>query len=275
MRIPVLILVFMVSGLLLMTAGCDTSPKVPGTNQPAYPVAINDSPDRHDRAEKDWKRMLDAYNVPETAPDFYPITWAPRSLPGIKDGIKIMAYKAAAKETQDSALREAAKSFVQRWQDLTVAEPAGISLTEASQAGDLTKLTYREMSYPFPIAGSFGQMTLTVGADGTLRQLDDKFIPVVDLPTRPTIDRETALGSIVGRTLTSTDSSGKAEQVKVNSKSDITGARLVVLPIEKGTALEVHLAWQLTGGKPTQWTLYVDAINGGVLTHINGTEASG
>jgi hypothetical protein len=245
-------------------AGCDMSGKVPGSPEQSYPVVIQDSPERRERADKDWDRMLDAYDLPHTQPDLYPITYAPKSLPAAKGGIKIMAAK-APKETQESALREAAKSFIIKWKDLTDADPSGMSLIESSQTGDTNRFTYQQMSYPFPIAGKYGRMTLTLGCDGTLRELDDRFIPVVDLPNHATIDRNTAIGSVVGRTLTASEGTGPGNQIKIADKADVSTARLVVLPMEKKDGLELHLAWQLTSSKADGWSIYVDAVVGGVL----------
>ena len=264
MRTPILSILLILVGLLAAGFGCSPSTKVAGNGGPAYPIAIKDSTERRDHAERDWKRLLDAYGVPQTDPDLYPVTWAPKSLSAIQNGIKIMTSK-AAKETQASALREAAKSFVQRWHDLTVAEPSGVSLADESQAGGLTRLTYNEMSYPFPIAGDLGKMTLTLSADGSLRQMDDRFIPVVDFPSRPTIDRDTAISAIAGHTVAALDSAGKAAQIKVGAKSDVTSARLVIVPMASKGEIDLHLAWQLGGTKPSQWTAYVDAVQGGIL----------
>lgn len=256
------------------SAGCNMSGKVPGTPEQSYPVLIQDSPERRERADKDWDRMLDAYDLPHSQPDLYPITYAPKSLPAAKGGIKIMAAK-APKETQESALREAAKSFIIRWKELTDADPSGMSLTESSQTGDLNHFTYQQMSYPFPIAGKFGRMTLTLGSDGTLRELDDRFIPVVDLPNHPSIDRDTAIGSVVGRTLTASEGTGQenqiGNQIKISDKAEVSAARLVVLPVEKKDGLELHLAWQLTSSKAAGWLVYVDAVVGGVLLTSKGS----
>ncbi|HEY6328792.1 MAG TPA: hypothetical protein VI756_05610 [Blastocatellia bacterium] len=227
-------------------------------------MVIQDSPERRERADKDWDRMLDAYDLPHTQPDLYPITYAPKSLPAVKGGIKIMTAK-APRETEESALREAAKTFIIRWKELTDADPSGMSLTESTQSGDLSHFTYQQMSYPFPIAGKFGQMTLALASDGTLRELDDRFIPVVDVPNHPSIDRDTAIGSVVGRTLTETGAQAQANQFKIGDKSEISTARLVVLPMEKKDGLELHLAWQLMSSKAAGWFVYVDAVIGGVL----------
>jgi hypothetical protein len=221
--------------------------------------------------------MLDAYNIPQTPPDLYPITCAPKSLLGIQNGIQIMPAKAEGPKTQgiteESALREAARTFVQRWHDLTGVDPAGISLEADARSAGTTRLTYKEMSYPFPIAGNFGQMILSFASDGRLLQLDDRFIPVVDLPNRPAIDRDAAITALSGRTLSYSNNAGDKQQVKIGGKADLSGGRLVVLPMEKSDVIEVHLAWEFTVGKPAAWIVYFDAINGGELTVVRSTQS--
>jgi hypothetical protein len=262
---------------LIWSVGCNLSPKVPGKLEQAYPAAIKDSPDRRELAEKVWRQMLDAYNIPQTPPDLYPITYAPKSLLGIQNGIQIVAAGPDREKspgiTQESSLREAARTFVQRWRDLTGVDPAGISLEADVRSGELTKLSYKQMSYPFPIAGNFGQMILSLGSDGRLHQLDDRFIPVVDLPNRPAIDRDAAINALAGRALSYSNNAGDRQQVKIGGKADVSGSRLVVLPMEKSDAIEVHLAWEFTVGKPAAWIVYFDAINGGELTVISSSQS--
>jgi hypothetical protein len=44
--------------------------------------------------------------------------------------------------------------------------------------------------------------------------------------------------------------------------------RLVVLPVEKSDAIELHLAWELIAGKSLSWTVYIDAVTGEELKVI-------
>jgi len=251
-------------GLVVLAAasfGCDLAPRVPGVQEKGYPPIIADSPDRRDKAERDWRRLLDTYKLPPTPPDLYPITYTPRSLLGVSGGIKVATPRATA-ESPNLALREAAKGFIERWRDLIGVDPAGISLVAFNAAGDTTQFTYKQGDYPFPLGGDYGEMTLSITRDGRLTQLDDRFIPVVELPVRPAIDRESAVKKAIGKRYTSSDKSGRQQEASISSAEDISSAQIVVLAIQKSNGLEVHLAWQLCPARAQGWFIYVDAVNG-------------
>jgi hypothetical protein len=247
--------------IAILMVGCDASPKVPNAPQKDYPAIIKDSADRRARAEREWRRMLEAYNVPQTPPDLYPITYTPRSLLGVTGGIKLMAERPEP-GSETIALREAAKGFIDRWRDLLGADLASISLVSGDQSSDIQRLTYRQSNYPFPIAGNYGEMVLVVSADGRLMQLDDRFIPVIELPARPQVEREVAARTVVGRTFTYSDIAGREQKTQVTSPGEVSVKQAVILPVEKGDVIEVHLAWEIVAGSSLSWTVYIDAING-------------
>src|SRR6516162_1721621 len=96
-------------GLLVLGAaisGCDLAPRVPGSQDKGYPPIITDSTDRRENAEKGWRRLLDTYNLPPTPPDLYPVTYTPRSLLGVSEGIKFVTLTATT-ESPNLGLREA------------------------------------------------------------------------------------------------------------------------------------------------------------------------
>jgi len=208
--------------------------------------------------------MLEAYNVPQTPPDLYPITYTPRSLLGVSGGIKITSQPGAASDPEGLALRELARSFIQRWRDLIGADPTSISLASAAAAGGGRQLVYRQANYPFAVAGNFGTMTINLSQDGRVAAVDDRFIPVVELPVRPSIERDAAAAKLVGRSLTVADGAGKQESVAISDRSQVSVRQLVVMPIQKGDMIEVHLAWEITAGK-SEARIYMDAVNGEVL----------
>jgi hypothetical protein len=222
---------------------------------------IRDSADRRAAAEREWRRMLDSYGVAQTPPDLYPITNTPRSLLGISGGIKLLTYK-PERGSETFALREAVRTFVDRWRELLGVDPATISLISSDQSGDLQRLTFRQANYAYPIAGNFGDMVAVISSDGRLVQLDDRFIPVIELPLKPSIERDIAAKKVVGRTFGYTDAAGREQRTQIVAPSEVVAKRLVVLPIEKGDAVAVHLAWELVAGKSLSWTVYIDAING-------------
>jgi hypothetical protein len=246
---------------VLLLTGFEVSSQVPNAAKQNYPAVIKDSADRRAKAEREWRRMLDAYGVPQTPPDLYPITNTPRSLLGVSNGIRLQAGKPEP-GTETFALREAMKAFIDRWRELLGIDPALISLIGADVSGDTERLTYRQANYPYPVAGNFGEMVAVVSRDGRLMQLDDRFVPGVDLPLKPSLERDLAAKKVIGRTFSYTDIAGRVQRTQIGTPAEVSVKRLVILPIEKGDAVEVRLAWEVTAGKSLSWTVYIDAVTG-------------
>lgn len=250
---------FLITALLL--AGFEGSPQAPSSAKQGYPAIIKDSADRRAKAEREWRRMLDAYGVQQTPPDLYPITNTPRSLLGVSNGIKILAGNPDP-GTETFALRQAMKAFIDRWRELLAIDPALISLSRTDALGDTERFTYSQANYAHPLAGNFGEMVAVVSRDGRLIQLDDRFIPVVDLPSNPSIERDIAAKKVVGRTFSYTDIAGREQRTQIVEPAEVSVKRLVILPIQKGDAVEVRLAWEVIAGRSLSWTVYIDAVTG-------------
>jgi hypothetical protein len=137
-----------------------------------------------------------------------------------------------------------------------------VSLVSADESGALQRFTYRQSNYGFPIAGIYGEMSAVVSKDGKLMQLDDRFIPLVELPAKPQIDLAAARQKVVGHTFTYADIAGREQKVQVSRAEEVTVKQLVVLPIEKGDSLEIRLAWEVVAGSSLAWTVFIDAMNG-------------
>jgi hypothetical protein len=247
--------------------GCAGFTQAPSGARQSYPAVIRDSVDRRSKAEREWRRMLDAFGIAQTPPDLYPVTYTPRSLLGVSGAIQLLDYKPAPGD-QTLALRQAVKVFIDRWRDLLGLDPSSVSLSGVDETGDTKRLTFRQISYPHPISGNFGEMVVVITASGTLMQLDDRFIPEVDLPLKPTVDRELAAKKVVGKSFAYTDVAGREQRTQINAVTEVNAKRLVVFPVEKSDSLEVHLAWEVVAGKSLSWTVYVDAINGEELRVI-------
>lgn len=244
-----------------LAVGCDQTPQTPNAPRENYPAIITDSPETRGKAEREWRRMLTAYGVQQTPPDLHPVTYTPRSLLGVTGGIKIL--EAAPEPGSESmALRESVKVFIDRWRDLIGADPATISLASADEGGEVKRYTYRQANYPFPIALNFGEMDTVMSADGRLMQLDSRFLPTVELPVRPLIERTDAAQRVVGRTFTYGDVAGRPQTAKIGGLQEINVRRLVVVPLEKGDSIELHLGWEIVAGSSLTWTVYLDAITG-------------
>ena len=248
----------MIAATLLMA--CDSAPKTPNTTQKSnYPIIIRESADSRAKAEREWRRMLDAYSVAQTPPDLHPVIYTPRSLLGVSGGIKLFTAP-PERGGETVALREAMKRFLDRWRDLLNADPSAVSLASSNGAEANQRLTYRQANY--------GEITAVISNDGRLLQLDDRFIPPTELPQRPQISREDAQKRVTGRTFTYTDVAGREQRAQVTNAADVTARQLVVLPIQKGDNIEVHLAWEVVAGRGLSWTVYVDAITGDELRTV-------
>jgi hypothetical protein len=251
----------------LLMLGCESQTQTPKAQRQNYPAIIRDSVERRARAEREWRRMLDTYGVQQTPPDLHPIIYTPRSLLGVTGGINVMPVRTDPR-SESMALREAMKVFLERWRELIGADPAAISLVSESQVEATRRLIYRQASYAFPVAGNYGEMTAIVSPEGRLLQLDSRFIPVVELPVQPSIQREEAAKRVVGRTFTYADLAGREQRVQINAIDEVSVKQLVILPIEKGDAIEVRLAWEIVAGSSLSWTVYIDAVGGEQLQAV-------
>ena len=64
--------------IVLLLTGFAVLPQAPNPPKQNYPAVIRDPADLRAKAEREWRRMLDSYGVPQTPPDLYPITNTPR-----------------------------------------------------------------------------------------------------------------------------------------------------------------------------------------------------
>ncbi|HEY7545061.1 MAG TPA: hypothetical protein VID27_09275 [Blastocatellia bacterium] len=241
----------------ILAFGGYQSQQTPKAGQ-SYASVIKDSQEKCAKVEREWRRMLEAYNAPASKPDLHPITCAPRSLGEAADKINIISKKTG----QDLDLRAAVKQFIDRWRDLLGADPDSVSLLEVAEAGEVRRLTFKQSNYPFPVAGSFGEMIFTLSGEGRLIQLEDRFIPLVEVPTRPEYQRDAARKKVTGRSFSYRDAAGREQREQISSEDEVTVKQLVVLPLEKGNQIEVRLAWEIVAGRALSWTVYIDAMTG-------------
>jgi hypothetical protein len=259
------------AAFISFTVGCTPSAQVPNKEKAkSYPVIIKASAERQSLARREWGRLLETYGVSSVEPDFYAVTGTPRSLAVVSNGIKIVTAQIQS-ETEEVTIREASRKFIDRWRELLAVDPATLSLVSDSHSNDTHRLTYRQSDYSFPVAGNFGELTTIVSKDGRLVQLEDRLIPLVELPLKAVIERQAAGQRVANRTFTYRNVAGQPQSVKIDA-GDVVVKELVVYPVEKGETIEVHLAWEITAGKSLMWNVYIDAINGedlGIIKKFN------
>ena len=255
------------AAFLAFAVGCTPSTQVPNGEKPKnYPLTIQVSEPRQTQAKREWQRLLETYNV-KGEPDFHAVIVTPNSLSNLQGALKITTAT-IQHGAEEVTIREAARKFIDRWRDLLGLSPASMSLVSDSHTGDSHRLTYKQSDYPFPMVGKFGEMVLIISNDGRLLQLDDRFIPVVELPLKAVIDRPAAALRIANRTFTYSNIAGQTQTVKIPA-AEINVQRLVVYPVEKSDRIEVHLAWEIVAGKALSWNVYLDAINGVTCAFAN------
>jgi hypothetical protein len=259
------------AAFISFTAGCAPSAQVPNKEKAkSYPAIIKVSAERQTQAKREWQRLLETYGVTGVEPELYPVTATPRSLLMVSNGIKLVTTQIQT-DTEEVTIREASRKFIDRWRELLAVDPASLSLVGDTHPNDGHRLTYRQSDYSFPVAGNFGELTTIISKDGRLVQLDDRLIPLVELPLKAVIERQLAAQKVANRTFTYSNVAGQPQSVKIDA-SEVVVKELVIYPVEKGETIEVHLAWEITAGKSLVWNVYIDAINGedlGIIQKFN------
>ena len=268
-----LILVLIAVAVAPLTA-CGSSVRVPGPSgqgadgAPAdYPVTVLESTEHRDAMAAAWARFFDTYGVPpdrRRIPDLAPVTHTPTSFLGI--GPVRLATPAAGAVLDEEQIRLLLRDFIARNGELLGVAANSLSLESVSSGGQGAKrYEFVQAAYPFPIAPPYGRLTLIVTDAGELVQIDDTAVPVGPLPREPRVTREAAQQRVVGMAFKYADKTGREQTATVNDPAQVVARRLVVFPELTEAALRVRLVWEVEAGSGTTWTVYVDAIDGGVV----------
>jgi hypothetical protein len=259
------------AALISLTPGCAPPAQLPNKEKAKlYPPVVKASPERLALVNQEWRRLLETYGVAGVEPELFPISATPRSLANLPNGIKLVNTQIQP-GTEEVTVREAARKFIDRWRELLAVDPATMSLSGSRNQSGVYGLQYQQSSYPFPIAGGFGEMSLRITGDGRLVQLEDRFIPLVEVPLKAVIERQAAAQRVANRTFTYRNTAGQPQTVKIEA-AEVMVKELVIYPVEKGETLEMHLAWEIVAGKSLTWSVYIDAITGedlGIIQRFN------
>jgi hypothetical protein len=264
--------VLMVGALLCACAapGQVTS-SLPGSGLQNYPPVIEDTPQRRQAAFDAWKKLIAEFHLPEARLDLEPVLNTPRALPPEMSGRISIQTKAGAFGELEA--KEALRRFIERASGALFPNPTNgpaqgsvglkdLSLVSFTDDGSFYRAVYRQANYPFPVSGGYGELSLAVGKNGTLLQLNDRIIPALDVPTRAEIAPQSLVDKMVGREFGYTNIAGQPMSYKVASRSEVSVKDLVVYPKQEGNRITIHLAYPVEVGQGTTWTVYVDAIAG-------------
>jgi hypothetical protein len=256
---------------LLLTYGCAAPPRAtvetPQSKDVAYPATFVGPPDRGQQVQDAWKNLLAELNLPFSKLELDPVLNTPRSLPAELAGRINLAKKNGAFGELEA--KEALRSFVERARGILFGDPKDssqgvkdLSLVSFSNNGDSYKVVYQQVSYPFPVANGYGELTLAVDKKARLIAWSSRLIPKLDLPANPSIDPEELAEKLINREFTHTTIAGELQTYKVANRDDIVIKEPVVYPKHEGDKLKVYLAYPIDAGNGMTWTVYFDAIGG-------------
>ncbi|HZS07976.1 MAG TPA: PepSY domain-containing protein [Blastocatellia bacterium] len=246
------------------------TPQATKTND-QYPPVIEAGAIRQRAAEEAWRKMLAEFRMPETRPDLEPVLFTPRALPASLAG-QINLNPQAGKFGADEAKTALRKFIEHNHAVLTGDERAGVlslkdlSLVSFSDEGNMYRALYRQMNYPFPLAGNYGELSFALGKTGALLQMSSRLIsPLLlstELPARAKVEAQKVADALVGREFTYTSIAGRPLTYKVSQREEVKVRELVIYPKMEKDQLAIYLAWQVEVGRGTTWMVYVDAMTG-------------
>lgn len=270
-------LLFCGTALIMLLLSACAATRAPEVNTPQakndgnYPPVIEASAARQQAVEDAWRALLAEFKLPETRLTLEPILNTPRALPASLAG-QINLNQTGGKFDADQA-REALRRFIERAHAvLSGDQRAGalslkdLSLVSFSDEGEMYRARYRQMNYPFPLVNGYGEMSFVLSKSGALLQMSSRLIsPLLlsaELPTRARVEPQKLIDPLIGREFTYSNFAGQPMTYKVTQRNEISVNELVIYPKQEGDRISVSLAWQITVGRGTNWTVFVDAITG-------------
>jgi len=249
----------------------------PQANRPNYPVVIEQSQSRQQRAENAWVLFLTENRLPRTAPDLDPILVVPRSIP------PELAQKININPKGDTLSPEAAKEALRQFVERSLRVLAGnqqdreltlkdLSLGSFSNDATFYRATYHQTSFFYPLTNGYGDLIITISKAGDLLQLTSRLVPIMDLPSSPSVDITKLTAAFVGREFKYTGIDGRELQYRVANAEEIVVRDLVIYPKEENGRLSFYLAYPVEVGRGTTWTVFIDAVTGqeiGVKQNFN------
>jgi hypothetical protein len=257
--------------LALPLAACGHSINTPASangsaNVPAnYPPTIVESSEHLEAMRAEWARLFEAYGVPadrRKVPDLQPVTHTPQSILGIGP-LRIVA--AGGAQIDEERLRVLLREFIAKNAQAFGVTATKLSLEGVSDAGSFGKrYVFVQHDYSHPIVPPAGRLEIIANTAGTVVQISDTAIPVVQLPTTANVSREDAAKRVLGMTFTYGDIAGRPQNVTISDPKEIAVKDLVVYPEQLENALRIRLAWEVKAGTSLPWTVFVDAITGDI-----------
>lgn len=285
--------------LALLTCACAAAsrtadPNLPRADAPAYPLVLEASEERREKALAAWSVIVGeppAANPPK--PELRPVTATIEALPPALAAPPRMPKVGAgeARTQTDEETRESLRRFVETAAPLLGLERrapvAGeterestlgdLSLVEVADGPNATKLArYRQNPFDLPLRNGFGDIEVGFTPDLSVTRLKSTAVPDTErlrravTALRQGLAQDKLAASLLNRTFTFADAAGNPQTRTVTSVESVVVRDLVVFPQRRAgadTQLELRLAWELSiEGQGAPLVAYVDAVTGEQLT---------
>ena len=285
--------------LALLTCSCAAAsrpadPNRPRADAPAYPLVLEASEERREKALAAWSVIAGEQPAANAArPELRPVTATIESLPPAPAAPPRMPKVGAgeARSQTDEETRESLRRFIETAAPLLGLERrapvAGaterdstlgdLSLVEVAEGPNATKLArYRQNPFDLPLRNGFGDIEVAFTPDLSVTRLKSTAVPDTErlrravTAVRQGLAQDKLAASLLNRTLTFADAAGNPQTRTVSSVESVVVRELVVFPQRRAgadTQLELRLAWELSiEGQGAPLVAYVDAVTGEQLT---------
>ena len=269
--------IFVVLGL----NGCAATPAPnatgPRPNEPAYPVLLIETNDRREAALTAWTKFAIEQGIANApAPELQPVTATIRSLPALSGMPLYLPKVGDTCPMNEENARESLRRFITSASQIIGAPPQQLSLVQRIDAADGTqRALYEQRPFRYPLRNGYGKLEITFTPDRRVQQINSTCITDIEqlqragAGTRPRWDADKVGAQLLNRTLTYKDAAGGEHTLTIIKGDEVIVRQLVIYPIPRAsdpTALEFHLAWEITVKRPSDsLTIYLDAVTDDLL----------
>jgi hypothetical protein len=255
----------------------------PRANEPPYPVVLAANAERREQSLAGWAALARDQNLRnEPPPELQPVTATISALPSTDAPLRLPLVEIrdeageVREQSREESRRESLRRFIASAGALLGVLPQNLSLVERKdEANGTRRARYQQHPFPYPLRGGFGVMEIAFTDDRRVLSLSSTAIPDTERLTRALallrpqqLTAEQAIERLRGRAFTFPGIN--AQQTYTVAPDDpIIPRELVVYPVRPAndqSALELHVAWEMTVGKgATPYLVYLDAVRGEII----------
>ena len=248
----------------------------PRNTGPLYPVLFTEQAQRTDASNLAFNRLTQNSGT-QSSLQLQPITAAIQSLPNLSTPLYLPKV-GVDPEMDEEETRESLRRFITDWRVLIGANPAHLSLVERIDRPDGVKtVKYEQRPFRYPLRGGYGWLEIQFLPNRTVRNITSTCLPDAErlqtalAPVIPKLTAADAINVVRSTELIYTNAKGQQTTVRSGANDELRPVELVTLvfPTSGRTdALELHIAWEIHAGANPLRMVYVDAVEGKVLSAV-------